>query len=63
MENADLTVAQVADIVGCHINTVKNYEEQGFIKAMRDHNNHRRYRLGEALKLKRIFSIRRPNER
>ena len=55
----DLTVSQVAKIVGCHINTVKNYEGRGYIQAMRDNNNIRRYPLAEALKLKEILEIRR----
>jgi len=54
----DLTVSQVAKIAGCHINTVLNYEQRGYIQALRDHNNFRRYSLGEALKLKEILSIR-----
>lgn len=54
----DLTVSQVAKIAGCHINTVKNYEERGYIQAMRDRNNIRRYPLSEALKLKEILNIR-----
>ena len=55
----DLTVSQVAKIAGCHINTVLNYEQRGYIQAMRDNNNFRRYPLAEALKLKEILGIRR----
>jgi len=58
MEERNLTVAQVAQIVGCHILTVKNYEERGYIQPWRDNNNHRRFSLADALKLKEIFAIR-----
>lgn len=54
----DLRIYQVAKIANCHINTVKNYEKKGYIEALRDANNHRRYSLQEALKLKEILSIR-----
>lgn len=56
---ANLTVAQVAKIAGCHRNTVLNYEKQGYIKAFRDHNNFRRYTMQDAIKLKEILSVRR----
>ena len=55
---ANLKISEVAKIVGCHINTVLNYERRGFIKPLRDNNNFRRYPLQEALKLKEIFSVR-----
>lgn len=58
MIEANLTVAQVARIAGCHRNTVLNYEERGYIDAMRDNNNFRRYTLQQALKLKEIISTR-----
>lgn len=58
MDAKDLTVAQVAQYVGCHINTVKNYEQRGFIAPMRDINNVRRFPLSEAVKLKEILQIR-----
>ena len=59
---ADLTVSQVAEIAGCHRVTVLNYEKRGYIKPMRDNNNHRRYTRQDALKLKQILEIRRPVE-
>lgn len=62
MTLTDLTVCQVAKIAGCHINTVRNYEEHGYIQPMRDHNNRRRYSMAEALKLKELFNIRRPRK-
>jgi len=58
MEEKNLRVADVARIAGCHILTVKNYEKRGYIKPERDVNNHRRYALADALKLKEILSIR-----
>ena len=54
----DLTINQVAKICNCHINTVKNYTDRGYIQATRDSNNFRRYSLSEALKLKEILTIR-----
>lgn len=54
----ELTVSQVADICNCHFNTVKNYTNRGYIQALRDNNNFRRYSLAEALKLKEILEIR-----
>lgn len=62
MEERNLTVAQVAQIAGCHILTVKNYEKRRFIQPLRDNNNHRRFTLAEALKLKGILSVRRRAE-
>ena len=58
MEKKNLTVAQVAQIAGCHILTVKNYERRGYIRPWRDNNNHRRFSLAEALKLKEVLTIR-----
>ena len=60
--NSDLTVSQVANIAGCHRVTVLNYEKRGYIKPMRDNNNHRRYTKQDALKLKQILEIRKPVE-
>ena len=54
----DLTVCQVAKIADCHINTVKNYTEKGYVQATRDTNNFRRYSLAEALRLKEILTSR-----
>ncbi len=59
MEREDLKISEVANICGCHFNTVKNYTDKGFIQAARDNNGFRRYSLQEALKLKAILSIRR----
>lgn len=60
MQDYDLTVEQVATIAGCHRNTVLNYEQRGFIRPMRDHNNYRRYSRRDAKKLGEILNIRRP---
>ena len=60
--DADLTVEQVANIAGCHRNTVLNYERRGYIKPFRDHNNFRRYTKRDAKKLKQILEIRKPLE-
>lgn len=57
-QKANLTVAQVAKIAGCHVHTVKAYEEKGYIKAFRDFNGFRRFTESEALKLKRLMEIR-----
>jgi len=54
----DLTICQAARIADCHVNTIKNYERKGFTHPLRDRNNHRRYSLQEALKLKEILSAR-----
>ena len=56
--NANLTVAQVAKIAGCHVHTVKAYEQKGHITAYRDFNNFRWFTMSEALKLKEILEIR-----
>ena len=46
--NSDLTVSQVAEIAGCHRVTVLNYEKRGYLRPMRDNNNHRRYTKQDA---------------
>lgn len=62
MTEYSLTVAQVAELAGCHRLTVLAYEKRGFIKPMRNIQNHRRFREQDALKLKQILEIRRPAE-
>ncbi|MBW1613806.1 MAG: MerR family DNA-binding transcriptional regulator [Deltaproteobacteria bacterium] len=57
MQEANLTISQVAKVAGCHPNTVLNYEQRGYIQPMRDNNNFRRYPLADALRLKEILSI------
>lgn len=60
MTKTNLTVEQVANIAGCHRNTVLNYEKHGYLTPLRDHNNFRRYTLQQAKKLKSLLEIRRP---
>ena len=57
----DLTVKEVAGIVGCHRNTVLRYEKDGYVSPMRDKNNYRRYSLQQALELKEILNLRKPS--
>jgi len=57
----DLTVKEVAGIVGCHRNTVLRYEKDGYVSPMRDKNNFRRYSLQQALELKKILNLRKPS--
>ena len=58
MSSKELTVSQVASVVGVHRNTVLRYERRGLIVSKRDHNGFRKYGLDEALKLKEILSSR-----
>jgi excisionase family DNA binding protein len=58
-DRANLTVAQVARLAGCHDNTVREYERKGHISAYRDFNNFRRFTLQQAMKLKKIINCRR----
>jgi len=62
MNRAELKVAQVASIVGCHRNSVLRYEKKGIIRSFRDHNGFRRFTLEEALKLKRMLAFRTVDE-
>lgn len=55
---ANLTVSGVAQIAGCHRNTVLNYEKRGYLKPLRDNNRFRRFSMKEALRLKEILEIR-----
>lgn len=57
----DLTVKEVARIIGCHRNTILRYEKDGYVSPMRDKNNYRRYSLQQALELKKILNLRRPS--
>jgi DNA-binding transcriptional MerR regulator len=63
VDEAHLTVEQVARIARCHRNTVLNYERYGYIKPFRDNNNFRRYTRQDAIKLKQILEIRKPLEK
>ena len=53
-----LTIKDVAEIVGCHRNTLIRYEKGGYVSPMRDNNNYRRYTLQQALKIKKIRNLR-----
>jgi DNA-binding transcriptional MerR regulator len=57
----NLTVGEVAEIVGCHRNSVLRYEKEGYVSPKRDRNNYRRYSLQQALKFKKIFNLRKPS--
>lgn len=63
MSDYDLTISEVSKIADCHINTVKNYEAKGFIKSMRDANNFRRYRRQDAIRLREVIELRRPDSK
>lgn len=56
--NANLFVAQVAEIAGCHPNTVRRYENRGVICPKRDMNGYRRYTIQQALELKNTLAKR-----
>lgn len=56
--NVDLFVAQVAEIAGCHPNTVRRYESRGVISPKRDMNGYRRYTVKQALALKNTIAKR-----
>ena len=47
-----LTVNEVARLLDVHDITVRRYANKGKIKAMRDHNNHRRFDRDEVLRVK-----------
>jgi DNA-binding transcriptional MerR regulator len=61
MNEYNLTVKEVARMLGCHRNTVLRYERYGYVSPMRDKNNYRRYSLEQAVKLKKIIEIRKPS--
>jgi len=60
MATYNLTVSEVAELAGCHRNTVLRYESRGYIRPMRDVNGYRRYSKSEAQKLKEILALRKP---
>ncbi len=53
--NTDLRVGAVAQLCEACTDTVRNYDRKGLITSYRDRNGHRRYRLEEVLKLRRIL--------
>lgn len=57
----DLRVGQVAEEVGCSINTINNYIKRGLIgEPVRDINGHRRFTKSQTINLKKIFNLRIP---
>jgi len=54
-------IGYVARFVGCHPNTLKGYEEQGYVKPIRDSNGFRRYTRAEMERLKKIYEIKNPS--
>jgi DNA-binding transcriptional MerR regulator len=61
-QSAYMTVNGVAQLVGCHRETVLNYEKRGFLKAFRDHNGYRRFTKQEAEKLRLLIEFRKPGK-
>ncbi len=57
----DLTVGELAELVGVHKNTVRNYCAKGLITPLRDRNNWRRFTVTEALRFKELLAERRPD--
>ena len=55
MKDQRLRVQEVADLLGVHRNTVLNLEQRGYVKPARDFNNHRRFSLHDAMRLKKLL--------
>ena len=47
--------------IGCHPNTLKTYEEQGYVKPIRDSNGFRRYTKAQIERLKKVYEIKNPS--
>jgi len=47
-----LKVSEVAKLLGIHDLTVRRYADKGKLKAMRDHNNWRRFDYEDVIRLK-----------
>jgi DNA-binding transcriptional MerR regulator len=58
----DLTIGQVAALVHCHPQTVRNYCGRGLICPKRDKDNYRRFSMNDVEKMKRILSARWPGK-
>jgi len=54
-------IGYVSRRIGCHPNTVKAYEEQGYVKPVRDSNGFRRYTKSQMERLKKIYEIKNPS--
>lgn len=46
-----LSISKAADILGVHINTLRTWDEEGKLEAVKTCGNHRRYRLTDIQKL------------
>lgn len=53
-------ISYAARFVGCHPNTLKTYEEQGYVNPIRDSSGFRRYTKGQIERLKKIYEIKNP---
>ena len=51
-----IKIGRAAKIIGCHPQTLLNYEKKGIISPVRDIYGHRRYRHEDILKMQSIFS-------
>lgn len=58
-EQQDYLISEAARAIGCHPNTIKNFERRGLINCPRDYNGYRRIPTSELQRLKEIMSIRR----
>jgi len=54
-------IGYAARFVGCHPNTLKTYEDQGYVKPIRDSSGFRRYTKAQIEKLKKIYEIKNPS--
>ena len=54
-------IGYVSREIGCHPNTLKAYEEQGYVAPIRDSNGFRRYTRTQIERLKRIYEIKNPD--
>jgi DNA-binding transcriptional MerR regulator len=56
----ELFIRDIASIAGCSQQTVRRYEQKGFLTPVRDHNGFRRYTMLQARMLRKLFLIRQP---
>lgn len=54
-EKKRLRVTEAAAKVGCHVDTLRAYEERGVITPARNNQNQRLYSPHEILKVKELF--------
>jgi len=56
MKEITFSIGEVARHVGCHADTLKRYEAEGYIdEVRRSKRGHRRYTLAQRDKLKAVF--------